>query len=363
MSIPSNLPSRPGRSPIIRSRLFALLAVIVAAAVLITGAAPVDAASRKVKLGVSTSEGRHNPTDLNHEMDAFEDLAGRPAAIWTLWSQWGNENTKQFPRDLVDTVLANGAVPLFFWEPVERQGVCTDHARFRNIANGQFDGYIENWARAAKRLPKRNGRKPIVLVRFAHEINGSYFPWTIGNPLCGNTIRDYKRAWRRVHNLMRNKVGAKNVKLVWTVAKKGCPGGCNPYKAYYPGNRYVQFVGFSSFNWGNHFPTRTWTPMARGISQLMTMFKQFTKKPVIIAELATNEFGHPSKPPDEAKYDWILKGYQAVYSKYPNIKAIVYLHEDLRRVNHPDWRINSTPGGMDAYRQLITTTVKFAGRF
>ena len=359
MPIPRSLSAVQEGVPVIRNTLFALLAAIIAAAVLITGAAPVDAAPRKVKLGISTSEGRHSPEALDEVMDDFAAEAGRRPAIWTLWSQWGNEATKQFPRELVDTVLNNGSVPLFFWEPVERQGLCTDHARFSKIANGQFDGYIMNWARAAKRLPKRNGRKPMVLLRFAHEINGTYFPWTVGS--CGNTIRDYKRAWRRVHNLMRNKVGAKNIKFVWTVAKRPCPGGCNPYKAFYPGHRYVQFVGFSSFNWGNHFPTRKWTPMARSVSHPMKNFKQFTKKPVIIAELATNDQGGPTGVPSVDKPEWIINGYQAVYSKYPNIKAIVYLHEDLSRVNHPDWSLHS-PGAMAGYEQVVANW-KFTGHF
>lgn len=347
MPVPS-LPKPPKGGPSIRRVVVTLVAVVVAAAILL-GSSPVDAAARKVKLGVSMTEGSRDIA----AMDEIKAETGRYPAIWTVWSAWGNANTKKFPSGMVKQIKARGAVPLVFWEPVQKFGVCTDHARFKKIKNGKFDWYIKSWAKAAK------ASRTKILLRFAHEVNGRYFPWTVGS--CGNTVADYKAAWKRVYNLVRNKVGAKNVQFVWTVAKKSCPGGCNPYKRFYPGNQYVQWVGFSNFNWGAH--SGNWAPMAKGINPVMGKFKQFTKKQVIIAELATNEKGGPTGNPAVDKPAWIKTGYRETYKKYPRIKAVVYLNEDLRSVGHPDWSLDSpNPEAMQAYR-VIVNDWRFKGRF
>ena len=344
----SRPPSRSMRDGLTLHRIIVpLVAVFLAAAVLIASS-PVDAATRKVKLGISMTEGTRDIAP----MDEFKAETGRYPAIWTVWSAWGNPDSKAFPSGMVKQIKARNAVPLVFWEPVKAQGLCTDHARFRKIKNGKFDGYIKAWARAAKKS------RVTVLVRFAHEINGRYFPWTIGS--CGNTVKDYKAAWKRVYNITRNKIGAKNVKFVWTVAKRS-GGGKNPYKAFYPGDAYVQYAGFSNFNWGA--AKDNWQTMVQGVKPVMSWFKKFTKKPVIIAELGTNQLGGPTADPAVDKPAWLLQGYAAVYKTYPQIKAIVYLNEDLRGVGHPDWSLNEPdPEAMDAYTELVNQ-LRFRGRF
>ena len=343
--VPDSLSQAQRGGLTIRRILMPLLAVFIAAAVLIAST-PVDAAPRKVTLGISMTEGTR---DIG-PMDEMKAETGRYPAIWTVWSAWGNPDSKAFPSGMVKQIKARGSVPMVFWEPVQRQGLCTDHARFKKIKNGKFDGYVKSWARAAKKT------KTKILVRFAHEINGRYFPWTVGT--CGNTVKDYKAAWKRVHNLVRNKVGAKNVKFVWTVAKKSSTGS-NPYKRFYPGNSYVQFVGFSSFNWGSQ---GTWLPMVKGVKPVMKWFKQFTSKPVIIAELGSNQNGGPENDTSVDKPDWIRNGYVATYKTYPQIKAIVYLNEDLRGVGHPDWSLNSPdPEAMEAYKDIVNDA-RFKGR-
>lgn len=343
---PDSLSQAHGGGLPIRRILVPLLAVFIAAAVLIAST-PVDAGSRKVKLGISMTEGTRDIAP----MDEIKHETGRYPAIWTVWSAWGNPDSKAFPSGMVKKIKSRGAVPMVFWEPVKRQGLCTDHARFKKIKNGKFDGYIKNWARGAKKS------KTKILLRFAHEINGRYFPWTIGS--CGNKVKDYKAAWKRVHHLVRNKVGAKNVKFVWTVAKKSSTGG-NPYKRFYPGKAYVQFVGFSSFNWGSQ---GKWLSMVQGVKPVMKWFKQFTSKPVIIAELGSNQNGGPASDTSVDKPSWIRKGYVATYKTYPQIKAIVYLNEDLRGVGHPDWSLNSpNPEAMEAYKDIVNDA-RFKGRF
>ena len=194
-------------------------------------------------------------------------------------------------------------------------------------------------------------------MRYSHEINGRYFPWTVGR--CGNTIKAYKASWRHVYNLVRNKVGAKNVRFVWTVAKKKCPGGCNAYQPFYPGHKYVQYAGFSSFNWGS---AGQWISMEKGIGLVMAKIQKFTRKPVIVAELGSNKDGGPASV-SQSKPDWIRTGYEAVYAKYPRIKGVSWLNVDLTKVGHPDWSLKTpNPQAIQAYEDIVSKS-KFQGRY
>jgi endoglucanase len=170
--------------------------------------------------------------------------------------------------------------------------------------------------------------------------------------MCGNSTKDYKAAWKHIVSLFRAEK-ATNVKFLWTVSRRTCkPRGCNPYKAYFPGDRWVDYAGFSAFNWGTHSGHK-WTSMPTLVGSVVPYFKKFTKRPLIIAELATNKDGG-NKPA------WIRDGYKAVYRRWPQIKAIVYLNVDLRYLGHPDWSLGTPSGAYSAYESIASLT-KFKG--
>jgi hypothetical protein len=319
------------------------LPVMLAVAAVLVGTVPVDAASRKVTLGVTVENRNRERSSFNRFTSAVDGIKPR---IWTLWSQWGSSSSRSFPTDAANWVRQEGAVPLIFWEPYTSINSC-QYARFSQVARGDHDGYIRDWARAAA------AHGGTVLLRYAHEINGAYFPWGLKSSRCGNSIADYKAAWKHIHGIFRS-VGADNVKFLWTVSRGSCRSrGCNPYKPYYPGNAYVDYVGFSVFNWGRHSGHR-WQSMPSLVGSVMPKFKQFTRKPVVIAELATNKTGG-NKPA------WIRKGYQKTYKRWPQIKAIVYLNVNLRYLGHPDWSLGSPSGAYRAY-EAVASQARFEGR-
>jgi hypothetical protein len=338
MPLPSLPPDQRGALTI-RRYLVPAVVTLVAVAVLIASS-PVDAAPRKVKLGISMTEGNRNPAVA----DEFKAHTGRYPAVWTVWSAWGNPDSKAFPGGMVRALKSRGITPMIFWEPVGKKIVCSDYSRLRKIAAGKHNAYIKAWARGAKRS------KTKILLRPFHEINGGYFPWSTRN--CGNTVKHYKNAWKKVHWLVKKKIKAKNVKFVWTVAKSGDPA---VYKKHWVGNAYTDFVGYSTFNWGN-YNNKSWKSMPQGVKSIMKQFNKFTKKPVIIAETASNSIGGD-------KAQWIRTGYPAVYKQYPRIKAIVYLNEDLTNVGHPDWSLDTpSPGAMNAYKDIVNDW-RFKGKF
>jgi endoglucanase len=322
---------------------------------LLVGTIPAEAASRKVVLGVSVEEHHRDPSTF----DAFKSKVGGIAPkIWSLQSAWGSlggastcqpdKGTCFFPRAAADWVHAKGATPMIFWNPYESIDSCK-YARHQDIADGKYDSYIRTWARQA------DAYGHTVIVRYALEINGAYFPWGIANPRCNNTVKAFKDGWRHIVTIFRQE-GATNVKWLWTVSRRTCrPAGCNPYKAYYPGKKWVNYVGFSVFNWGTA-NGRTWAYMPTLVGSVMKYFGQFTRKPAIIAENATNKVGG-DKPA------WIRSGYPKVYRRYPTIKAIVYLHVDLSYLGHPDWSLNTpNPDAYQAYYDVAKQR-RFRGSF
>lgn len=322
---------------------------------ILVASAPVDARSR-MTLGVSVYDGG-SAAQVGDSIEDFTSDVGAKPRIWTLWSTWGDDDTREFPTEAANVIRSSGATPLIFWEPMAEHRadgsgnlICEDYSKHKIIAQGKFDGYIRQWARKAKQY---NGP---VLLRYAHEINATYFPWTVGN--CGNTAKQFKNSWRHVYRIFRN-VGARNVKFVWTVAKMRCPGGCNPFIKYYPGDAFVQYAGFSNFNWG--VMMGVWNPMLKGVAQAMRSMKQVTRKPIIIAELGTAPRVGPAGDPSVDKPKWIRQGYPAVYKRFPQIKGIVYLNVDLGPV-HPDWSLDGYGGAVhDAYGDIAKQR-RFKGR-
>lgn len=299
-----------------------------------------DQAERTVALGVSTP--------IGHELGKlrrFGERLGRMPATWTFWSWWGDPETRAFPTRKAEKVVRLGVTPMIWWEPAKPGSADKPFfPRFANTSAGKHDRYIRRWARAAKAF----GRT--ILLRYAPESNGAYHPWTVGH--FDNTPETFQAAWRHVWGIFRE-VGATNVKFVWSMAKKGCAGGCNPYAPFYPGDETVDYMAFSSFNWGAQ--KEGWKSMLQGFDRVTEHLTALSSRPIIAIESASNSEGGD-------KAAWIREGYPAVYAALPAIVAIVYLNADLRYLQHPDWRIASPPEAMTAYIE-IAALPEFAGRF
>src|SRR5688572_299483 len=298
-----------------------------------------SAGQRTVALGVSMWPGRSLA-----ELDSFTtSIGGRTPATWSIWSQWGASPTREFPTGVAKGVKERGATPIIWWEPVDPANLGSPtFARLANVVAGDHDAYIHRFARDAKAF------KSPVILRFAHEGNGRFFPWGIGS--FDNDAATYVAAWRHVRGIFRD-VGAKNVRFLWSVSKQGCDGGCNAYLPFYPGDAYVDYMGFSSFNWAGD--RDEWVPMARGFRQITNKLMEVSAKPIVAIETASNAEGGD-------KAAWITNGYPGVYTEFPRIVAIVYLNVDLRP-NDPDWRLSSPAAALQAYA-TIAARPEFRGK-
>jgi hypothetical protein len=299
-----------------------------------------DQVTRTMALGVATPYG----AEVGKLRRLTKSLDGHKPAIWVIWSRWGDRETRKFPTEIAQKVAAHGVTPMIWWEPADPKRPRKPwYPRFANTAAGYHDTYVRRFARQAKAF----GRT--VLLRYAPEANGRFHPW--GREAFDNSAAKYLAAWRHVFDIFVEE-GATNVRFVWSVAKQSdCGDGCNQYADWHPGDAYLDYAAFSSFNWGE---PRRWRTMLSLAESNTARIDEITDRPIIIVESA-------SSPEGGDKAAWIREGYPALYGTLPSIAAVIYLNADLRAGGQPDWRITSPPAALDAYRDIVALP-EFQGR-
>jgi hypothetical protein len=338
------------------SRRSALWFPLLAAILVATSAAPAAA----MALGVSIPGGR-SAQQVQQALDDFTTRVGQQPALWSLWSEWGSRGghaacqsdagTCSFPTAAVEALHAEGVTPVIWWAPTNPNGdawVKGKYERYARILDGRHDAYIRDWAIAAREAGQASGR--VVLIRFAQEANGHFFPWSIDN--FDNTVANYKAAWRYVWRIFKQ-VGARPyAKFLWSVNKQDC-NNCNPFSKVYPGRKYVDYAGLTAFNWGR-WQGRRWKSMVSVLEGQVRDMMRVTGKPIIVAELASHFKGGD-------KAAWIRRGYKKVRERWPRIKAIAYLDTDQPHLQsgHPDWRLVKPNDGsaLEAYSDIAGMSV------
>jgi hypothetical protein len=307
---------------------------------------PAAAAPRRVALGVSMIRDRDIAT-----YDAFRSEAesGRAPALWSIWSDWGSPTTQFLPLDFMNHIRAQGSVPVIVWQPVDSSDKWNRAYSYASIRKGTHDAYIRAFA---EQVDAYGGR---VLIRFAHEFDGGWYPWGIGKP--GNSMLDFKLAWKRIFRIFRDpETGlAKRARFVWS------PQGSKDrdwMARAFPGSGFVDYLGFTALNWAT-YKDLPWYSLPRIVRHRMGLFEKLPRKRVIVTE-AGSDFRRRSKAV------WIRDGYAAVYRDWPRIVAISYFNVDMRETgdpNHPEnWSLESPADGsaMRAYRELLRQT-RFRG--
>ena len=115
-------------------------------------------------------------------LDSYASSVGVMPAMALSFHDWAasGDGGDVFPRAMLDAFTARGITPVVTWEPWNWNGSGSDPAyKLANIQAGNFDTYINSWVTGARAYGK-----PIYL-RFAHEMNGNWYPWGVG--VNGNT--------------------------------------------------------------------------------------------------------------------------------------------------------------------------------
>jgi membrane-bound metal-dependent hydrolase YbcI (DUF457 family) len=303
-----------------RPRLVPRLGLGVGLAVLCLGASsavPAHAAPARDAIGVYIPGSDWNPSLL----DEYAGEVGRQPAIVSIYRDWSSQ---PFEPPVLDAISARGAMPMVTWEPWHDW---SEGISLWAIASGAQDAYI---ADAARHAAAWGGP---LFVRFAHEMNGGWYPW---GRVAGNTPAAYRAAWRHVVEIFRQQ-GAGNVRWVWTPYVEG--DGQRRFRRYYPGDRWVDWAGMDGFNWGSKFVS-----FAKLFQRSYTTMVRMTKKPLIVAETGSVEYGG-SKP------EWIRRALGRALPRYKHIRALVWW-DDV----HPkgtDLRLDTSSESLAAWSQAL----------
>lgn len=267
-------------------------------------------------------------------LKALESTISHPYTIVMMYKQWGNSKNSSITQEFLELFDKANKIPMITWEPWDpTKGVDQPDFQLKKIINGSYDAYIKTTAENI-----RSYGKPIFL-RFAHEMNASWYPWS--GEVNQNTPKDYIAAWRHVYALF-STIGVKNVTWVWSPNTQA-----DTLEKYYPGDKYVDWVGLDGYNWGKTKPGKTWQSFSEIFLDDYLTITSFTKKPVMIAEMASTEL-------NGSKHNWIEDAYEnQIPNNFPQVTAVIWFNIE-REV---DWPVTSSESTVNVFKKVLSLDV------
>lgn len=287
-------------------------------------------------------------------LENFEALAGRHQAVIGFSNYWGKQS---FPHKQLRIIAGYGAVALIYWNPWDHPYVeenKPDRFNLNEIIAGRWDQYIDMWAREAA------ATGTTLLVSWGLEMNGTWFPWS-GFFYGGGTVipgtdppqyqgpENFKKAYRHIVDRARA-AGAGNIQWVFHANNTSEPDEpWNRMKNYYPGDRYVDWLGLSAY--GQQYPHTEWVSFQKVLPDYYREICSITPdKPFILAEWGVGEF-----PKSGSKAAWIAEAFRQFPVEFSRMKAAVFWHERWQNgdLSYSNLRVNSSEEALAAYRKGV----------
>ncbi len=174
-----------------------------------------------------------------------------------------------------------------------------------------------------------------VLVRFAHEMNGDWYPWGVG--VNGNSPDQYVAAWRHVHDLLDR--AAPNISWVWAPAATWWDDPL-PLRHVFPGDQYVDYVAVSGYRreGGGATPEETYGSWHEEVRRL-------TDRPAILSEIGASGPG---------KQEWI-EGLPEFLDARPDIEGFVWFNTSPATTGATgDYRIDTDADLLGTFRRALS---------
>lgn len=341
----SQLPAVPRRlAPLTRGGIFLLLVgTLVNIGVKPSAAAPGQFASAArvqsdagpILLGVWQPGAPWNMDAIT----AFERDAGTHVAIVHWYESWFDSQPGP-DLAILQAVAAHGSEPMISWAPDGHEGNHQTVYSLRDIAAGKYDAYVQLWASQLASFGKP------VLLRWAWEMNGDWFPWGAG--VAGNTAADYVAAWQHLHDVF-GQAGASNVQWVWSPNVTG--GSLTELESFYPGDAYVDWLALDGYNRA----MRGWQSFTDLFGPSYARLTALSDKPIMIAETSTSE-ADSNAPSGASKAQWIASALgDEIPQNFPGVRAVVWFNENKAGIESDgyDWRIESSGAAEAAFSSAV----------
>lgn len=292
-------------------------------------------------------------------IDQFNTDTVKPLAVVNLFSSfgqdWGSLNVQ------ASNIVSRKATPLITWMPSISSRPNAN--LLGEISSGQWNTYIDGWINSLKlwQASYPAAQKPTVLLRFAHEFNGNWYPWS-------NDPQGLKTAWRYLHNRFAQ-AGVTGVEWVWC-ANNVSVDNYNDITRYYPGTDVVNWTALDGYNWGSNYSFTQWKGFADIFSVPYTkLVTNYPDKPVLLAEVASAEasdvpnaaYGMDGNNSDasQSKEVWVQDMYTRLMTEYPAIRAVAWFNTNKEL----SWALNGTGNtGLTAYNNVVSNSY-FTGAF
>jgi hypothetical protein len=268
--------------------------------------------------GLSTSA-----SPVNGAFHASQDLIG---VTWPIAGVFYSFDTSwaTHAAELRDFAAAPGRLLHVCWQPSRT----TAPVLMTDIVAGHHDAHIDQILAGMNAYPYE------VVCRWGHEMNGNFAVWSAAytGVRAGCTHPDqYVAAWRYI--VTRARTRAPNVR--WFFCANAGDLGAYKAETYYPGDSYVDIVGFDAYNtygsWGT--PLRTWQPM---YDRVVVMHPT---APVWIGETGCKE--DPTDP--NRKATWATQLFAETHMS--RLAAVNYFDT----VGGADWRFETSAASTAAF--------------
>ncbi len=306
----------------------------------------------------------------------FEKLA-RHKIAWAYFSNnwFGGVN---FPAARIQRIYRAGTIPFVRLMPRSNFHVGGPDRRYtmQSIIDGDWDAPgphsdgLRSWCRQAAALDRP------LLAEFGTEADGEWFPWNgkwnggakttgYGDPELADGPERFVDAYRHVVSVCRA-AGADNITWFFHADADPKPARAwNRISAYYPGDRWVDWIGVSYY--GSLSRRYGWQQLRAGLGRSMPELEALAApdhKPLALLEFGTREDRrHPGR-----KARWIAQAGKDLRNEYPQLDAVAWWNG--RYPDHGeriDLRINSSASALRAYRRTFArrhyaTRLRFGAR-
>jgi hypothetical protein len=293
-------------------------------------------------------------------LNSVATAAGKAPSALEWFSYWDTD----YDSTKVAQSWSRGALPIITWmsQPTNSTAPNASTYNLANIVNGGFDSYLLKYAGSVLKtgLP--------VAIRFDHEMNGNWYPWSAG--MAANQSKDpskpnlYVQAWRHIWNIFDSVGATADVIWLWTpvrvdtIRPHSSVSGSKYQTALaedYPGDDYVDWVGTSAYQYK---PSDGWS-FATTFTKTLDGLKALTSKPIFIAETGATEAVNSTDYAVQ-KAQWTTQTLAGLVAD-PSVVGFCWFNnsvDDVHKVEgdpiQTDWQFTSSPEASAAFRAGVS---------
>lgn len=210
------------------------------------------------------------------------------------------ERRESFAAETLTPLWNAGYTPVVTWEPFvldERRASLTDDLRRDNLLRG--------WAETlAAWVANSGGEQRTFVFRPAHEMNGSWYPWSAGAGVSG---AEYVEFWNALAAAFDAR-GPPSDAVTWLWCPNANSDADVALADYYPGDAAVDVVGVDGYNWGTSQPWSRWRTPAEVFAGAFERVRALSERPLVVPEVGCSSAYRGQRAVDR-KSAWITDAF------------------------------------------------------